>query len=160
MREVEDGSGLLIESEGTVNHLLSLAILLLTPVSQNQTLPDAYHQLPSRVREKATIIARGTYALGRGPLILMPDGTNVWALDSWFRITKVYRGKVRDRSIHINSSMLPKTKYVSAKLEVGREYLIFVRPGSRSLKVSEAGEYIPVSDALRDEEIIAIVRLK
>jgi hypothetical protein len=56
--------------------------------------------------------------------------------------------------------MLPKIKYVSAKLEVGREYLILVRPSSRSLKVSKAGEYIPVSDALRDEEIIAIVRLK
>ena len=143
-----------------MNHLLSLAILLLMPVSQNQNLPDAYYQLPEQVREKATIIVTGTYAQGRSPYILMPDGTQVWARTSWFRITKVYRGKVGGESIHINSSMLPKTKYVSAKLEVGREYLVLLRPGSKSLKALEAGEYVPVREALRDEEIIAIVRLK
>ena len=143
-----------------MNHLLSLAILLLMPVSHNQNLPDAYYQLPEQVREKATIIVTGTYALGRSPYILMRDGTQVWARTSWFRITKVYRGQVGGRSIHINSSMLPKTKYVSTKLEVGREYLVLLRPSSKSLKVLKAGEYVPVRDALRDEEIIAIVRLK
>ena len=143
-----------------MNHLLSVAILLLLPVSQNQNLPDAYHQLPEQVREKATIIVTGTYALGRSLYILMPDGTQVWARTSWFRITKVYRGKVGGRSIHINSSMLPKTKDVSAKLEVGREYLVLLRPSSKSLEVLKAGEYVPVWDALRDEEIIAIVGLK
>ena len=143
-----------------MNHLLSLAILLLMPVSQNQNLPDAYYKLPEQVREKATIIATGTYALGRSPYILMRDGTEVWARTSWFRITKVYRGKVGGRSIPINSSMLPKTKYVSAELEVGRDYLVLLRPSSKSLKVLKAGEYIPVRDALRDEEIIAIVGLE
>lgn len=140
-----------------MNHLISLAILLLMPVSQNQNLPDAYYQLPEQVREQATIIATGTYALGRSPYILMPDGTQVWARTSWFRITKVHRGQVAGRSIHMNISMLPKTKYVSAKLEVGREYLLLLRPGSKSLKVLKAGEQIPVRDALRDEEIIAII---
>jgi len=56
--------------------------------------------------------------------------------------------------------MLPKTKDVSAKLEVGRDYLVLLRPSSKSLKALEAGEYDPVRDALRDEEIIAIVGLK
>jgi len=56
--------------------------------------------------------------------------------------------------------MLPKTKDVSAKLEVGREYLVLLRPSSKSLEVLKAGEYVPVWDALRDEEIIAIVGLK
>jgi len=143
-----------------MNHLLSVAILLLLPVSQNQNLPDAYHQLPEQVREKATIIVTGTYAQGKSPCILMPDGNRVWALESWFRIIKVYRGKVGGRSIHINSSTLPKTKDVSAKLEVGREYLVLLRPSSKSLEVLKAGEYVPVWDALRDEEIIAIVGLK
>ena len=143
-----------------MNHLLSLAILLLMPVSQNQNLPEAYYKLPEQVREKATIIVTGSYAQGRSLYIWMRDGTQVWARASSFRITKVYRGQVGDRSIRINSSMLPKTKYVSAKLEVGREYLVLLRPGSKSLKVLETGEYIPVQDALRDEEIIAIVRLK
>jgi hypothetical protein len=143
-----------------MNHLLSLAILLLMPVSQNQNLPDAYYQLPAQVREKATMIATGTYAQGRSPYVLMPDGTQVWARTSWFRITKVYRGKVAGRSISINSSMLPKTENVSAKLEVGREYLVLLRPGSKSLKALEAREYVPFRDALRDDEIIAIVRLK
>jgi hypothetical protein len=143
-----------------MNHLLSLAILLLMPVSKNQNLPEAYHKLPEQVREKATIIATGTYAQGRSPCILMPDGNRVWARESWFQITKVYRGKVGGRAIHINSSMLPKTKDVSAKLEVGREYLILLRPSSESLKVLKAGEYVPVWEALRDEEIIAILGLE
>jgi hypothetical protein len=140
------------------NHLLSLAILLLMPVSQNQNLPDAYYRLPEQVREQATIIVTGTYALGRSPYVLMPDGTQVWARTSWFRIAKVYRGQVGGRSIPINTSMLPKTKYVSAELEVGREYLVLLRPNARSLKVLKAGEHIPVRDALRDEEIIAILQ--
>ena len=92
-----------------------------------------------------------------GPI---PDGTQVWAQTSWFQITKVYRGQVGGRFIQINSSMLPKTQYVSAKLEVGREYLVLLRPSSKSLKVLKSGDYIPVRDALRDEEIIAIVGLK
>lgn len=141
-----------------MNHLLSLALLLLAPVSQNQNLPDAYHQLPEQVREQATVIAKGTYGLGRTPYVLMSDGTQVFAQISWFRITKVYRGQVGGSSIHINSSMLPKTKYVSAKLEVGREYLVLLRPNAKSLKVVKAGKYIPVRDALRDEEIIAIIQ--
>jgi len=143
-----------------MNHLLSLAILLLMPVSQNQNLPDAYYQLPEQVREKATIIATGTYAQGRSLYIWRRDGTQVWAQTSWFQISKVYRGKVGGSSIPINGSMLPKTKEVSAKLEVGREYLVLLRPSSKSLKVLKAGEYVPVRDALRDEEIIAIVGLE
>ena len=143
-----------------MNHLLSLAILLLMPVSQNQSLPDAYHKLPEQVRDQATIIATGTYAQGRSLYIWRRDGTEVWAQTSWFGITKVYRGKVGGRSIHINSSMLPNTKYVRARLVVGRKYLVLLRPSSKSLKVLETGAYIPVQDALRDEEIIAIVRLK
>ena len=143
-----------------MNHLLSLAILLLVPVSQNQNLPDAYYQLPEQVREKATIIATGTYDLGRRLYVVRRDGTQIWAQTSSFRITKVYRGEVGGRSIHINSDMLPKTKYVSARLKVGREYLVLLRPGNKSLKALKAGEQIPVSGALRDEEIIAIVGLK
>ena len=143
-----------------MNHLLSLAMLLLMPVSQNQNYPREFHQLPEQVREKAIIIVTGTYGQGRSPCIMRADGSRVWALESWFRISKVYRGKVGGKSIYINSSMLPKTKYVAAKLEVGREYLVLLRPNSESLKVLKAGEYVPVWDALRDEEIIAIVRLQ
>jgi hypothetical protein len=130
------------------------------PVSQNQNLPDAYDKLPEQVREKATIIATGTYALGRSLYDVTPDGTQVWARTSWFQITKVYRGKVGGRYIHINSSMLPETKDVTTKLEVGRKYLVLLRPGSKSLKVLKTGEYFPVHDALHGEEIVAIVALE
>jgi hypothetical protein len=132
----------------------------LEAVLQNQNLPDAYYKLPEQVREEATIIATGTYGQGRTLYIWMRDGTQVWARTSWFRITKVYRGKVGGNSIPINASMLPKTKYVSARLKLGREYLVLLRPGSKSLKVLEAGDYVPVRDALRAEEIIAILELE
>jgi len=49
---------------------------------------------------------------------------------------------------------------VSVKLTVGRDYLILLRPNEASMKVIKAGEYVPVWDALRGEEIIAIVKLK
>ncbi len=141
-------------------HLFSLAILLLAPVSRNQNLPHAYYQLPEQIRQRATVIATGKYFLGRSPYIWMRDGTEVWARTSWFRITKVYRGQVGGRSIYINSSMLPNTKYVSAKLEVGRQYLVLLRPGIKSLELLKAAEQLPVKDALREEEIIAIVELR
>ena len=143
-----------------MNHLLSLAMLLLMLLSQNQNLPREFHQLPEPVREKATVIVTGTYGEGRSPCIWRPDGSRVWFLESWFQITKVYRGKVGGKSIYINKSMLPKTKDVSTELEVGREYLVLLRPTNESRLVLEAGEYVPVWDALHDEEIIAIVELE
>lgn len=143
-----------------MNHLLSLAMLLLMPVSQNQNLPDAYYRLPEQVREKATVIVVGTYAQGRSPCVFMPDGSRRWALESWFQITKVYRGKVGGGSVYINSSMSPKNKDVSARLEAGRKYLVLLRPSSKSLKALKAGEYVPFWDALSDEEIVAIVGLE
>ena len=143
-----------------MNQLLSLALLLLVPVSQNQKLPDAYYQLPQQIREQATIVATGKYGWGRTPYVWMRDGTQVFARTSWFQITKVYRGQVGGRSIYINSSMLPNTKYVSAKLAVGREYLVLLRPTTKSLKVLKTGESLPIRDDLHDEEILAIVELR
>jgi hypothetical protein len=142
-----------------MNHLFSMSLLLLL-APQNQHLPDAFHQLPEQVREEATLVVTGTYGEGRSPCIFRPDGTRVWALESWFHITKVYRGEVRGKSIHIKSRRLPKTKYVSEKLEVGHKYLVLLRPSDESMKLIEAEEYIPFGHALRDEEIVTIVELK
>ena len=41
-----------------------------------------------------------------------------------------------------------------------RKYLALLRPSEESMKAIRAGEYVPVWDALADEEIIAIVELK
>ena len=57
-----------------MSYLPSLVMLLLMLVSQNQQLPDAFHQLPVEVREKATIVVTGTYGRGRGPCIMRADG--------------------------------------------------------------------------------------
>ena len=143
-----------------MNQLLSLALLLVVPVSQNQKLPDAYYQLPQQIREQATIVATGKYGWGRTPYVWMRDGTQVFARTSWFQITKVYRGQVGGRSIYINSSMLPNTKYVSAKLAVGQNYLVLLRPTTKSLKVLKKRETFPIRDDLHDEEILAIVELR
>jgi hypothetical protein len=142
-----------------MNYLFSMALLVLL-APQNQRLPDAFYQLPEQVRAEATVIVTGTYAQGRSPCIFMPDGSRRWALESWFQATKVYRGKVGGKSIYINSAMLPKTKEVSGKLEVGHDYLVLLRPGEESMKVIKAGEYVPVWDALQGEEITAVVELK
>ena len=141
-----------------MKYLLSMALLLLAP--QNQHLPDAFYQLPEQVREKATLIVTGTYAEGRSPCIFMPDGSRRWALESWFHVTKVYRGKVGGKSIYLKSRRLPKTEDVSEKLEVGHKYLVLLRPSDESMKLIKAGGYVPFWDALRDEEIITIVELK
>ena len=90
----------------------------------------------------------------------MPDGSRVWALESWFQIKKVYRGKVGGKSVYINSGMLPKTKDVSVTLKVGREYLVLLRPSDESMKLIKPGEYVPFWNTLDGEEIIAIVELK
>jgi hypothetical protein len=45
-------------------------------------------------------------------------------------------------------------------LEVGRDYLVLLHPNEESMKVIEAGEYVPDWDALSGEEIIAIVESK
>src|SRR5688500_1536586 len=114
-----------------------MALLLLTP--QGQHLPDAFYQLPEQVREKATLIVAGTYGEGRSPCIFMPDGSRRWALESWFQITKVYRGEAGGKSIYINSAMLPKAEGVSEGLEVGHKYLVLLRPGDESMKLIRAG---------------------
>ncbi len=144
----------------TMNYLISLAMLLSILVPQQQELPEEFHQIPEHVRAEATIIIAGTYAEGRSPCIFMPDGSRRWALESWFNVTKVYRGKVGGKSIYIKSRRLPKPKDVSEKLEVGHKYLVLLRPGVESMKLIKEGGYVPFWDALRDEEIVAIVKLK
>lgn len=141
-----------------MNHLLSM-VLLLTLVPQNQNLPDAFHQLPEQVKEKATVIVTGTYGEGRGPCMYLPDGSRRWALESWLNVKTVYRGKVGSKSIHLNSRS-PKINGESVKLEVGRDYLVLLRPNEESMKVIKEGKYVPVWDALQDEEILAIVELE
>jgi hypothetical protein len=129
-------------------------------VPQNQNLPVAFHHLPEQIREKATVIVTGTYREGRSPCIFMPDGSRRWALESWFNVKRVYRGKVGGKTIYINSRVSSKINDVSVKLEVGRDYLVLLRPNEESMKVIKAGEYVPVWDALDGEEIIAIVELR
>jgi len=143
-----------------MNYLISLATLLLILVPQDQKLPKEVNQLPEPVRAKATLIVTGTYGRGRGPCIFMPDGSRRWALDSWFRIKKVYRGEVGGKSIYVKSSVSPKPEGTRATLEAGSEYLVLLRPSEESLKAIKAGEYLPAWDALDDEEIVAIVALK
>lgn len=142
-----------------MNSLFSIVLLLML-VPQNQKLPDAFHRLPEQIREKATVIVTGTYGEGRSPCIFMPDGSRVWALESWFNVKKVYQGEVGGKTVYINSRVSPKINDVSVKLEVGRNYLVLLRPNEESMKVLKAGEYVPVWDALHSEEIIAIVKLR
>jgi hypothetical protein len=142
-----------------MNHLFFIVLLLML-VPQNQNLPVAFDQLPEQVRENATVIVMGTYGEGRSPCIFMPDGTRVWALESWFNVKRVYRGKVGGKTIYINSRVSPKINDQSVKLEVGRDYLVLLRPNEESMKVIKAGEYVPVWHALYGEEIIAIVEIK
>lgn len=142
-----------------MNHLFPLMLLLLF-VPQNQKLPETVQQVPKQVRESATIIFTGTYAAGRGPCMFMPDGSRRWALESWFNVKKVYRGKVGGKTIYVNSRVPPKLNDMSAKLEVGRDYLVLLRPNDGSMKVIKAGEYVPAWDALQSDEVLAIMELK
>lgn len=142
-----------------MNDLFSMVLLLLL-VPQNQNLPSAADQIPTQIRERATVIVTGTYVEGRGPCMWLPDGTRRWALEFRFNVKKVYRGSVGGKTIYINNRVLPKIDDVSVKLEFGRDYLVFLRPNEESMKVIKAGQYVPVWDALEGEEIIAIVELK
>ena len=142
-----------------MNHLFSLVLLLLL-VPQNQKLPDAFHQLPEQIREKATVVFTGTYGEGRSPCIYRPDGTRIWALEPWFNVKRVYRGDVGGKTVQINSRVSPKVNDVSVKLQVGRDYLVLLRPNDESMKVIKAGEYVPVWNAPYGDEILAIVELK
>ena len=142
-----------------MNHLFSMALALLIFAPQDQDLPDEFHKLPEQVRAQATLVVTGTYARGRGPCIFMPDGSRRWPLESWFRIKKVHRGQVRGESVYVNSGVSPKAEDANVKLEVGREYLVLLRPSGESMRAIKAGEYVPAWDALRDEEIVAIVEL-
>jgi hypothetical protein len=140
-----------------MDHLLSLVLLVLL-VPQNQKQPPAFQQLPQQVRERATVIFTATFREGRSPCIFMPDGTRRWALESRFQIKKVYQGKVGGQTIYLNSRA-PEINKVNVKLEAGHDYLVLLRPNEESMKVIKAGEYVPVWDALHDDEIVAIVEL-
>ena len=143
-----------------MNELFSTAVLFLMFSSQTQDLPQELSQIPDQLREKATIIAKGTYGQGRSPCIFMPDGSRRWLLESWFHVKRVYRGKVGHKFIRINKAMMPKTEYVSENLERDRAYLVLLRPRPKSMEMIKSKEGVGVWDALREEEIVAIVRLK
>jgi hypothetical protein len=143
-----------------MKHLFSMLLALSILAPQDQDLPPEFHKLPEPLRARATLIITGTYAQGRSPCIFMPDGSRVWALESWFRIRKVYRGQVGGKSVSIKRRVSAKTEDAGVKLEVGREYLVLLRPSEESMKAIRAGEYVPAWEALHDEEILAVVELK
>jgi|SRR6185503_16010678 len=140
-----------------MTQLLGIALLLTLLAPQQQNLPDAYYELPEQVRERATLIVTGTYGEGRSPCIFMPDGTRVWYLISSIQITKVYRGETRSgKFIYLNKSSLPE----GVQLTRDHKYLLLLRPSEESMNAIREGKYVPVWDALHDEEILAIVELK
>jgi hypothetical protein len=143
-----------------MNHLFSLALLLLTLAPQDQKLPDAFYKIPEQERAKATLIVTGTYGQGRSPCIFMPDGSRVWALESWFTIKKVYRGQLSGKYIHINTAMSSKTGAPDLKLKVEHDYLVLLRPSEESMKIIKAGEHVPFWKAMHDDEIVAVVEME
>jgi hypothetical protein len=143
-----------------MNHLLSMAIVLMMLAPQNQNLPEEFYRIPEQLRESATVVVTGTFSQGRTPCMLRPDGTRVWFRDSWFNVKKVYRGKVGTNSVRINTAMLPDSGYVSKKLERDHNYLVLLRPDEETLKAIQTKEGVSFWDSLNDDEIIAIVELK
>ena len=140
-----------------MTHLFSMAVLLLALVPQNQTLPDEFHRIPKRVRERATVIVSGTYTEGRGPCELLPDGSRRWAYSRGFDITQVHRGEVGSHYIGVRGAMLPNS-IPSGRLESGARYLLLLRPGPGAKAVIKTGQRSHYYwNALRDEEILAIV---
>jgi hypothetical protein len=143
-----------------MNHLLSMAMLLMTLVPQSQKLPEEFYKLPERVRERATIVIMGTFGRGRTPCMLRPDGTRVWAIDSWFNVKSVYCGRVGHQNIRINTAMLPDSQYISKELEVEHKYLVLLRPDEKAVRAIKTAAGLSFWDSLHDEEILAIVELK
>lgn len=141
----------------SMTQFLGIAMLLALLAPQKQKLPDAFYELPEEVREQATLIVTGTYAEGRSPCIFMADGTRAWAIESYIRIRKTFRGEKGGKTIYLKFNSLRET---NMKLTQGHTYLVLLRPNEKSMKAIRAGEYVPFWEALHDEEIVAIVQLK
>lgn len=142
-----------------MNHLFSLALLVLTLAPQSQQLPSAFYKVPEDVRARATLIVRGTYGQGRSPCIFMPDGSRAWTLETWFQVKTVYRGQVGGKSVYLKWNGLPKNERAGVPLETGHEYLVLLRPNEESWKTIKSGKYVAAWDALDDDEVVAIVEL-
>lgn len=143
-----------------MSHLFSLMLGLLLLAPQNQDLPDAFHKLPEETKSQATVIVSGTFGRSIGPCIFMPDGTRRRPLHSWIRIKKVYRGEVGAKQVYINLSLPPIDEKTGMKFEVGREYLMLLRPDEESMKAMKTGDYMPLRNAVTNDEILAVVVLK
>jgi hypothetical protein len=137
--------------------LFPAAMLLVMLSPQNQELPAEFYRIPEGVRDTATVVLSGTFGQGRTPCIMRPDGTRVWGVDSWFDVKVVYRGKVGNRQIRIRTAMLPKARYVSTSLKHGARYLVLLQPSKESMEKIKTRDGLGFWDALRNEEIVAVV---
>src|SRR5262245_52629303 len=99
-----------------MNHLLSLWMVFAMLVPQNQNLPDVFYQIPEEIRDTATIILSGTFDQHRTPCIMRSDGLRVWAIDSYFIVNRIHRGKLRAKFVNIRKEMLPTAEYVRNEL--------------------------------------------
>ena len=146
-----------------MSYLYLMAILLLMflpPTQNNQTLPAEFYRIPEPVRDRATVIVSGRYGQGRTPCLFMADGSRRWFLDSWFDIKKVYRGAVGSKLIRINPAMLLKSGYVKERLEREGKYLVLLRPSGEKMKWIRSREGISFWEALKDDEVVAIVEIR
>jgi hypothetical protein len=122
-------------------------------------LPNEYNQLPEQLRKQATIVLSGKYWEGRSPCIWLGDGRRVWAMESGFAVDRVYQGHVGGKSIQIKRAALRKSDYFGQSLVAQRRYLVLLRPDRESNELIKSGKIMSFSDALHDDEIIAIVQL-
>jgi hypothetical protein len=122
--------------------------------------PEAFRDLPTAVREAATVVVSGVYTVGRGPDERLPDGRTRWPLLQGFVTKKVYRGVVTTPYIGVEVAYPPRTWANGLRLVEGHQYLLVLRPSAASQELLRASKRSwSWRDVLPRAEVLAIVTL-
>jgi hypothetical protein len=145
--------------------IASILILSLQYGTAQSMNKKVFENIPTTLREKATVAFVGTFYTGRGACQTYAEGKRRWRLIKGFKIEDDLIGNIKIKEIEIDPNLANdsiNSKIIEIKMMDGDRYCVLLNPSSEKLKYISDNK-IPFdfyNHLLSKEEIIAIIKIK
>lgn len=117
----------------------SVTVLCFFSLNAMSQTSFTYDQLPTALKEKASVVFLGKYERFRGPCMpfRMKNGKRGrrWRSHQGFYVEELKKGTMKANVIQVNTLTLPKDQTkVAQKLELYGYYWLLLKPGAQSKK--------------------------
>lgn len=145
--------------------LLGILVLwLLLSTSSMAQVRLSFHQLPAKLKDKATLIVLGRYQRFRGPCypMRMKGGKmgRRWSMYFGFSVKKIAKGKMKLPLVNLSEYDLPANQaHIFRKFKTFEYYWLLLRPSERTQEMLNK-DYIVLRHKVSAAEVVGIYPAK